>query len=232
MGRGALEDRVQRAAVDALAAQRYVSAVDVLVRLGWLAPTHVDHWRQGRVDCLERMVQANPSKVVTAMACFRRWADGQDLVASETTYVARTPDRRPLRFSVSGSETIERAYRTQWVSSQLSPTRRERLAERSGRPPDLVVISPVKEWTCTSCGGTGDLLIMGDGGPECMVCAGLDHLEFLAAGDAGLTRRAHRASGLSAVVVRFSRTRKRYERQGLLVEPAALESARGEAGSR
>ncbi|MDQ2707465.1 MAG: hypothetical protein M3Z25_07425 [Actinomycetota bacterium] len=68
-------------------------------------------------------------------------------------------------------------------------------------------------------------------GPACMRCAGLDHLEFLAAGDAGLTRRAHRASEVSAVVVRFSRTRKRYERHGLLVEPAALELARGAPGS-
>src|SRR6266540_1653274 len=39
------------------------------------------------------------------------------------------------------------------------------------------------------------------------------------------TRRANQASRLSAVVVRFSRTRKRYERQGLLVEDAALEQA-------
>jgi hypothetical protein len=30
-------------------------------------------------------------------------------------------------------------------------------------------------------------------------------------------------------VVRFSRTRRRYERQGLLVEPAALADARGDA---
>jgi hypothetical protein len=44
--------------------------------------------------------------------------------------------------------------------------------------------------------------------------------------------RTHRASELSAVVVRFSRTRKRYERQGLLVEPAALERARDAPGSR
>lgn len=95
-----------------------------------------------------------------------------------------------------------------------------------------MVISPVKDWACTSCGGTGDLLLMGEDGPVCMRCAGLDHLEFLPAGDAGLTRRAHRASELSAVVVRFSRTRKRYERQGLLVEPAALERARDAPGSR
>jgi hypothetical protein len=53
----------------------------------------------------------------------------------------------------------------------------------------------------------------------------MDHLVFLPSGDAGLTRRAHRASELSAVVVRFSRTRKRYERQGLLVEGAALAQA-------
>jgi hypothetical protein len=232
MGRAGLEDRVQRAAEDALAAQQYVSAVDVLVRLGWLAPTHVDHWRQGRVDCLERMVQANLSKVTIAMTYFRQWASRRDMVASETAYVARTRDRRPLRFSVSGSEPIERAYRTHWVSAELSPARRERLAERSSRPPDLVVISPVKEWTCTDCGGTGDLLLMRDDGPVCMRCAGLHHLEFLPAGDAALTRKAHRVSELSAVVVRFSRSRKRYERQGLLVEPAALELARSAPGSR
>jgi hypothetical protein len=232
MGRAELGERVERAAADALAAQDYVSAVDVLVGLGWLAPTHVDLWRQGRVDCLERMVQANLSEVATAMTHFRRWANERVLVASETAYVARTRDRRRLRFSVSGSEPIERAYRTHWVSPRLSPARRERLVERSSRPPDLVVVSPVKDWTCTSCGGTGDLLLMRDDGPECMRCAGLDHLEFLPAGDAGLTRRAHRASELSAVVVRFSRSRKRYERQGLLVEPAALELARSAPGSR
>jgi hypothetical protein len=37
-----------------------------------------------------------------------------------------------------------------------------------------------------------------------------------------LTRRAKAKSARSAVVVRFSRRRRRYERQGLLVEPAAL----------
>jgi hypothetical protein len=90
---------------------------------------------------------------------------------------------------------------------------------------DLVVISPLKDWTCTTCSGTGDLLIMQDVGPVCLRCAGLNHLVFLPAGDAGLTRRAHRTSELSAVVVRFSRSRHRYERQGLLVESAALAHA-------
>ena len=56
-----------------------------------------------------------------------------------------------------------------------------------------------------------------------VLAAQLDHLVFLPAGDAKRTRKAHRASRLTAVVVRFSRTRRRYERQGLLVEPDALE---------
>ena len=89
----------------------------------------------------------------------------------------------------------------------------------------MVVIQPLNPWTCTSCGGSGPLLRMEDAGPLCMGCADLDHLVFLPAGDAALSRRARKASRLSAVVVRFSRSRRRYERQGTLVEEAALEQA-------
>jgi hypothetical protein len=69
------------------------------------------------------------------------------------------------------------------------------------------------------------MLVMERGEPLCLTCADLDHLVFLPRGDAALTRRARKASGLAAVAVRFSRTRKRYERQGILVEQAALEEA-------
>lgn len=58
-----------------------------------------------------------------------------------------------------------------------------------------------------------------------MTCAGMSHIVFLPRGDAAITRRAKRASGLSAVVGRFSRSRGRCERQGILVEQAALEPA-------
>jgi hypothetical protein len=90
------------------------------------------------------------------------------------------------------------------------------------RPSGIVVIQPVRDWSCAECGGTGDLLRMQDAGPLCLTCSDLDHLVFLPSGDAALTRRAAKASSLSAVVVRWSRSRKRYERQGLLVEESAL----------
>lgn len=96
------------------------------------------------------------------------------------------------------------------------------------RSPDLLVISPVKKWTCTSCGSTGGLLKMEDGGPLCLDCADLGHLVFLPSGDAALTRRAKKGSGLSAVVVRWSRARNRYERQGILADADAIERAERE----
>jgi len=224
MARQDLERRVRLTAEEALTRQRYVSAIDVLLGLGWLAPSHLDRWRQGRVDSLERVVQANLPKITAAMTELRRWAQRNSLNPSETAYLARTRDRRPLRFSVSGDDGIERAYRTHWVAPELS----QRTVERQSRPPDLVVIWAVNEWTCTSCGGTGDVLFMEDAGPLCVDCADLAHLVFLPAGDAALTRRAKRASRLSAVVVRWSRSRKRYERTGILVEPDAIERAEQE----
>jgi hypothetical protein len=219
-----LEERVKRAAEAALAEQQYVSAIDVLLGLGWLAPTHLQQWRQGRIESLERVVQANLNEVTVAMAAFRRWARDQGLNPSETDYVARTRDRRQLRFSVSGDTAMERAYRTHWLSRDLS----QRSVERQSRAPDLVVISPVNDWTCTSCNGTGDLLFMEDPGPLCLDCADLGHLVLLPSGDAALTRRAKRASKLSAVVVRWSRSRKRYERQGILADAEAIERAEQE----
>jgi hypothetical protein len=67
--------------------------------------------------------------------------------------------------------------------------------------------------------------MMDDRGPLCMSCADLAHLVFLPSGDAALTRRARKHSRLSAVLVRFSRARKRWERQGVLVEETAIERA-------
>ena len=84
---------------------------------------------------------------------------------------------------------------------------------------------------CSECGqelGKGRFLRMERDRPLCLGCADLAHLVFLPRGDTALTRRATRYSRLTAVVVRFSRTRKRYERQGVLVEEEALARAEQE----
>ena len=96
---------------------------------------------------------------------------------------------------------------------------------------EIVVFWIIRDSVCAECGeelGKGRFLRMEAERPLCLACADLDHLVFLSRGDAALTRRASRYSTLRAVVVRFSRSRKRYERQGVLVEEAALTRAEQE----
>jgi hypothetical protein len=224
-----LSDRVVQAAEAALAASQYVSALDVLVGIGWVDGGSVKRWQQGQIDCLEGVIQTSPPRISEVMELFQSWAAAKGLTPSETDYVARTPSRQTLRFSKSGDPWIEQLYRTHWVSPELSAKKQERLAAKASRAPELVVVRPLNEaWECHRCGGTGGLLTMENPGPACLRCAGLDDLEYLPAGDALLTRRAKAKSPRHAVVVRFSKSRRRYEQQGLLVEPRALAEAQRE----
>ncbi|HMI95090.1 MAG TPA: hypothetical protein VK479_01170, partial [Micropepsaceae bacterium] len=151
-----LADRIARAAEAALAAQHFVSAIDILIGIGWLDAGAVERWRRGQVDCLEEAVQANPPRIAEAMRLFGSWAIAKGLFPSPTAYVGRTPDRPTLRFSRDGNPAIEEFYRTHWVSPELSEKKRERLAETASRDPELVVIQPLNtEWACHRCGGSG-----------------------------------------------------------------------------
>ena len=99
---------------------------------------------------------------------------------------------------------------------------------------DLVVF--ILRRTSSTCGECRRVLIkgnlirlQGEKGALCLECADLDHLEFLPRGDAAITRRSTKYSKLWAVVVEWSRSRKRYERQGVLAEPEAIERALAES---
>ena len=72
------------------------------------------------------------------------------------------------------------------------------------------------------------ITLVGEAGVRCLAWADLDELPFLPSGNTALTRRARVHSSLSAVVLKWSRNRGRYERRGLLVQEAALVRAEGE----
>ena len=133
--RNKLANRIATAAEASLAAQGYVSAIDVLVGIEWLTPDSLKRWRQGQVDYLERVVHSNLSRISEAMKLFRAWAAQRGLLARETQYVTHTRHRQPLRFSRSGVDAIERLYRTHWVSPALVAKQRERRAALAGNPP-------------------------------------------------------------------------------------------------
>jgi hypothetical protein len=97
---------------------------------------------------------------------------------------------------------------------------------------DIKVFISQRDSKCGECGeelGRHAWITLQDQkGAVCLSCADLDHLVYLPSGDTALTRRARKNSRLSAVVLKWSRARKRYERQGLLVEEKALQTAEAE----
>ncbi len=96
---------------------------------------------------------------------------------------------------------------------------------------EIVVFQCIRESKCSECGrelGLGDLLRIEAGNHLCLGCSDLDHLMFLPSGNTALTRRARKHSPLHAIVVKFSSARKRNERQGILIDEAALERAERE----
>ena len=101
---------------------------------------------------------------------------------------------------------------------------------KQAEPPKVFIASRVS--VCDECGEElgrkAWITLAGDRGALCLACADLDHLVFLPAGDTAVTRRARKHSTLVAVVLKWSQARKRYERQGLLVENQALERAEQE----
>ena len=97
---------------------------------------------------------------------------------------------------------------------------------------ELKVFISSRDSRCDECGeqlGRGAWIqLQEDKGAVCLECADLDHLAFLPSGDAALTRRSRKHSKLSAVVLKWSKARKRYERQGVLVENSAIDRAEQE----
>jgi hypothetical protein len=154
----------------------------------------------------------------------------------EAAYTRRGPGGiEQLQVTEDGDPEWEKFYRTHYTPGDLPEKKAARLAAKLNRPPDLVVFEKVsEEGNCSECGAElvkGDYLLMEKGQPLCLTCADLDELVFLPAGDAALSRRARKHSPLAAVVVRFNRVRKRYERQGLLVTEEALAKAEEECAT-
>ena len=88
-----------------------------------------------------------------------------------------------------------------------------------------------KAATCDACTielSRGEFIAMDRAhGIRCIKCARLDGLTFLPAGVAALTRRALALSARSAVVLKFSRARRRKEYDRILAEGVEPSAARG-----
>ena len=141
-----IEERAVLSAERALASQKFVSAVDVLVNMGFVAATHAENWRKGRLDYLEQFIQASPNKVARALATFHRWAKERGLTPSESRYVVEgRAGTRELRFTATGEPEAERAYRTQYLAPDLPERKKKQIEEVASKAPERVVFSIVRD---------------------------------------------------------------------------------------
>jgi len=233
-----LQQRVIQAAEAVLARSGSIGPLELLQEMRLLQPVHFDGWRKGNelYQVLQDWIQVGPEKFQKTIQYFREWVQQRGLCAISATYTRRSPAGvEELRVTKEGDSERETFYRTHYTFPDLSAKKTARLSSKLKKPPDLVVVEKISnDGNCSECGAElfkGSLLMMEKEQPLCLACSDMDHLIFLPAGDAALSRRARKHSLLSAVVVRFSRARKRYERQGLLITDEALAKAEEECAA-
>jgi len=201
-----------------------------MVGMGLLASNAYREWRHGRQKHLDVQIQGGPDLHQQMFDHFAEWIEERGLQPVDVTYtVGSRHGAKQLQVFEHLDERLERLYGTRYAL----PEAREKVEKKLAKTPDLVVVVSVSrdEFPCSECEktlGKGSWLIMEDQGPLCLECADLDHLEYLPRGNATLTRRAKKYSALAAVVVKFSRARRRYERQGILVTEGAINRAEEE----
>ena len=232
MNRPELSAKVVKIANQVLQDKQYVSSIDLLMGLGYLSPSVLEDWRRGGCHSLEERLQANLGKLSFAMKHFQQWAKQQGLLPQETAYVQKACSRTiHLQFSKSGDPIIEKHYRTHYISPILTEQKQQRLIDKIEKSADPLVYIIVKDSCCSKCNKSipkNGFLVMDENNPYCMTCSPYKDLVFLPAGDVSLTRKVKKYSSQAVVVVKFSRARKRYERQGLLVEEEALQRIKTE----
>ncbi len=230
-----LRERIVLSAERALKRDGSIGRLELLRELGFLYWRHFDDWRKGvpQYTPIEPHINCGAEKLAEVYRVFAQWAEMKGLKTVEAEYSRRgVGSVTALQVTVDGNDERERFFRTHYASAELSPKKTERLQQKLTKAPDLVVfITVADDAKCSECGDEierGEYLFLEQQQPLCVGCADLDHLVFLPAGDTAMTRRAKKHSPLSAVVVKFNRSRKRYERQGLLVSNEALAQAEDE----
>lgn len=161
------------------------------------------------------------------MSSLRTWAFGSPVQAKPPHSTAlEVTSYGPLRTA----EKREKPVGPRWTAPSHevdcgSMNRKQRKSD------EIVVYQIVRAAKCSECDaelGKGRFLTKVGDEVLCLDCSDFAHLVYLPRGDAALTRRAGKYSSLRAVVVKFSRARRRYERQGILVQSDALEKAEEE----
>lgn len=227
-----IRERARKAADLVLANDKSIGPIELIVQMGFLHFSHVEQWRQKnpRFDSLEPHIQCGEKKLNQTYSEFLSWAKEKNLEPFTAQYQSASRNgTAELKVTNDGDAEREAFFRTHFRRSDLTEKQKERIEKKKNKAPDLIVFQLVGDpFTCRECEmqvEVNEMFFLEQKQPICLYCADLDHLEFLPSGDATLTRRSRKHSPLSAIVKRFNRRRKKYQRQGILVTPQAIELA-------
>ena len=227
--------RVTDAAESVLQRDGAVGPLELLQQLQFLHSSHFSEWLRGSdyYENIESQIQCGEKKLRQTYQEFQNWVQANNLQPIEGCYLTRLRNGSIQRqTTVDGDPKRELFFRTQYRPANLPAAKLKRLEAKQQKEADLTVFEIVSDHSsCSQCGdqlSQGDYIFLELKQPLCLTCADLDQLEFLPSGDMALTRRSKKYSPLSAVVMRFNRSRKRYERQGILVAAEAIERAETE----
>ena len=93
-----------------------VCAVDILIKLDYLSKKDYENWRFGKVEYLEKVCNANLSKLTLINKTIRKIVTDLKLDKSWTGYNQYGKGvKRRLKFSKSGNINIEEAYTTHYI---------------------------------------------------------------------------------------------------------------------
>ena len=112
-------DQTNSASSKLLKEKGYISVVDVLIEIGKLQKQDYEKWRFQKIPYLEKVIQANLSKINVILRAIQKYSQDNKLRASGTVYQSwgKGP-KKLLRFSKSGEKKIEEAYATHYIKAK------------------------------------------------------------------------------------------------------------------
>lgn len=121
MSKKKVEQRVRQFVTELLYEKGYISPVDLFVKMETLTPKQVEDWRFKRIQYLERVTVGNLGKLNHTLNVLKDFAKEQNLKPSVTVYKSWGKGaKKVLRFSKSGSASMEALYSTHYVGMNKS----------------------------------------------------------------------------------------------------------------
>lgn len=115
-----LEAAMRKYFSELLQEKKYVSVVDLLMKLNYLSKADYEKWRFGKIDFLEKVCGVNLSKLNFILKKLNSISTELNLKKSWTAYTTHGKGpKKKLRFSKSNDELTEKRYATHHILQNL-----------------------------------------------------------------------------------------------------------------